>query len=87
MSNRSSPHVHIQPLRRGPGGNDGDDLIEPRSEKGERAMKTTSTIEKKPWVAPKLTIYGTVEEITKQVIKPKMLGTGDDFATNIVTVS
>jgi hypothetical protein len=50
-------------------------------------MKTTSTIEKKPWVAPKLTIYGTVEEITKQVIKPKMLGTGDDFATNIVTVS
>lgn len=45
-------------------------------------MKTTPTNEKKPWVAPKLTVYGTVEEITKQS-KPKWFGTGDDLATTI----
>ncbi|HEY9827200.1 MAG TPA: hypothetical protein V6D19_17315 [Stenomitos sp.] len=33
----------------------------------------------KPWTAPKLTTHGGVETITAQLIKPKKLGSSDDF--------
>jgi hypothetical protein len=33
----------------------------------------------KPWTAPKLTSHGSVEAITHQLIKPKKLGSKDDF--------
>ena len=35
--------------------------------------------EKKTWTTPKLVVYGTVEEITGKEIKPKALGSTDDF--------
>jgi hypothetical protein len=41
---------------------------------------------KKVWATPELTEFGTVERLTQQC-KGKSLGTGDDFATNIQTVT
>jgi hypothetical protein len=49
-------------------------------------MDTETRVEKKPWVKPELVEYGPVEELTRQT-KLKTLGSGDDFNTNIVTVS
>jgi hypothetical protein len=40
---------------------------------------------KKTWVAPKLTVHGTIEEITKGGTQIKSLGPGDDLASNIQT--
>jgi hypothetical protein len=38
---------------------------------------------KKTWNAPKLSVFGDVEKITMQkVIKPKQLGSSDDFGIN-----
>lgn len=34
---------------------------------------------KKTWNAPKLSVFGNVEKITMQTIKPKQLGSRDDF--------
>ncbi len=48
---------------------------------------------KKGWVAPHLMVYGDMTAITQQSCnpttpgcKPKVLGSGDDFATNISTL-
>jgi hypothetical protein len=38
----------------------------------------------KPWTAPKLTTHGDVEAITNQ-IKPKKLGSKDDFGIDGVS--
>lgn len=42
---------------------------------------------KEAWTAPRLIVYGTVEEITGQCLPPeckaKKLGTGDDLTTSI----
>jgi len=37
--------------------------------------------QKKPWVAPTLTLHGSVKEITQQ-FKNKTLGGGDDVLVN-----
>jgi hypothetical protein len=43
--------------------------------------------EKKTWTAPRLIVYGSVEEITGDCLPPgckaKKLGTGDDLTTSI----
>jgi hypothetical protein len=48
---------------------------------------------KKEWVQPTLMVYGDMTVLTQQSCspnvpgcKPKILGTGDDFATNISTL-
>ena len=48
---------------------------------------------KKGWVVPHLMVYGDMNAITQQSCnpnlpncKPKVLGAGDDFATNISTL-
>ncbi|HEX6127380.1 MAG TPA: hypothetical protein VFZ23_18560 [Pyrinomonadaceae bacterium] len=46
---------------------------------------------KKGWVAPHLVVYGDMTAITQQTCnlpscKPKVLGAGDDFASNISTL-
>ncbi len=47
--------------------------------------------EKKGWVAPSLIVYGDMTVITQQTCnlptcKPKVLGSGDDFSSNISTL-
>lgn len=43
-------------------------------------------VDKKIWIAPKVNVYGTVEEITGTgTFKPKKWGTGDDFFTSITS--
>lgn len=49
-------------------------------------MQPKHKIERKEWTAPEAVSYGTVSEITRQVVvKSKAIGGGDDFATNIST--
>lgn len=46
--------------------------------------------QKKGWVAPQLMVYGDMTALTQQctppACKPKVLGFGDDFSTNISTL-
>jgi hypothetical protein len=35
---------------------------------------------KKAWSAPVVTIYGDVEQLTQDPVKPKQPGSSDDFA-------
>lgn len=54
-------------------------------------MKNPSKAGKKQWVKPNIIIYGDMATLTRQCnppgCKPKVMGMGDDFATNISTVS
>lgn len=53
-------------------------------------MEKVTKTEKKQWVKPCVTIYGDMATLTQQcsppACKPKVLGLGDDFASNISTV-
>ena len=42
-------------------------------------MNVDNVSRKELWVTPKLTQYGTVEDITQQTVKSKKLGSMDDF--------
>jgi hypothetical protein len=51
------------------------------------------TLEKREWVSPSLTVYGDMASLTQQSCapnlpncKPKVLGMGDDFSSNISTL-
>ncbi len=53
-------------------------------------MKCERKVIKKEWEPPCLTVYGDVTELTQQcsppTCKPKFLGFGDDFSSNISTL-
>jgi hypothetical protein len=36
----------------------------------------------KNWTSPRLTSHGSVKEITAQLVKPKQLGSSDDFGVS-----
>ncbi len=38
-----------------------------------------SNTSRRTWIAPKLTVHGSIAEVTQQVVKPKRLGFKDDF--------
>lgn len=46
-------------------------------------MDTENKTSKKQWIDPNLIVYGDISSLTQQAIKPKSLGLGDDFASNI----
>lgn len=54
----------------------------------------TETLNKSEWVKPSLTVYGDMASLTQQATcnpglpncKPKVLGMGDDFSSNISTL-
>ncbi|REJ78539.1 MAG: hypothetical protein DWQ47_03550 [Acidobacteria bacterium] len=52
--------------------------------------ESRSEVPRKEWVEPKLVVYGDMTALTQQCAppscKPKVLGLGDDFASNISTV-
>lgn len=56
-------------------------------------MNETPNEVKKQWVKPCLTVYGDMASLTQQSCnpslpncKPKVLGLGDDFSSNISTL-
>lgn len=54
-------------------------------------MEKVPKPEKRQWVKPNMTVYGDMATLTRQCspprCKPKELGFGDDFASNISTIS
>lgn len=57
------------------------------------AVQMPPAKQKKGWVAPQLMVYGDMTALTQQSCnpnlpncKPKVLGAGDDFSSNISTL-
>jgi hypothetical protein len=56
----------------------------------QEACESHSMVPRKGWVQPQLVVYGDMTALTQQcepaLCKTKMLGFGDDFASNISSV-